>query len=55
MTAVITMEPDGKGGCKYTARAIHANEETRKKHEEMGFHEGWGTVLDQLVAHVKSM
>jgi uncharacterized protein YndB with AHSA1/START domain len=55
MTAIITMEPDGKGGCTYTARAIHADEATRKKHEEMGFHEGWGQTLDQLVALAKTL
>jgi len=31
---------------------IHGNEESRRKHEEMGFHEGWGKALDQLVAVV---
>jgi uncharacterized protein YndB with AHSA1/START domain len=55
MTAIITMEPDGNGGCKYMARAIHADEETRKKHEEMGFHEGWGQTLDQLVELAKTL
>ena len=29
--------------------ALHANEADREKHEQMGFHEGWGTALDQLV------
>jgi uncharacterized protein YndB with AHSA1/START domain len=42
-------------GTKYTAVAIHKDEEGRKKHEEMGFHDGWGTVLDQLVALAKTM
>jgi len=53
-TAVITMEPEGPG-TRYVARAIHGNPDDRKKHEEMGFHDGWGTVLDQLVQHVKGM
>ncbi|MDQ8731137.1 SRPBCC family protein [Bradyrhizobium sp. LHD-71] len=52
MTAVLTFEPSGKG-TRYVATAIHRDEDGRKKHEEMGFHEGWGTVLDQLVAYVK--
>ena len=51
MTAVISIEPHGNG-TKYTAIAIHADEETRKKHEEMGFHEGWATALDQLVEYM---
>ncbi|MBC8794125.1 MAG: polyketide cyclase, partial [Tagaea sp. CACIAM 22H2] len=41
-------------GTRYTAMAIHGDEETRKKHEEMGFHHGWATVLDQLVDHIKA-
>jgi len=35
---------------RYTAIARHATSEARKRHEEMGFHEGWGRALDQLVA-----
>ena len=30
-------------------------ETTRKSHEGMGFHEGWGKAFDQLVAHMKSI
>jgi uncharacterized protein YndB with AHSA1/START domain len=51
-TAIITLEPAGKG-TKYSALAMHRNPESRKRHEEMGFHEGWGKALDQLVALVK--
>jgi len=53
-TAVISMEPH-KSGTKYTVIALHGSEDGRKKHEEMGFHEGWGTTLDQLVAFVKTL
>ena len=53
-TAVIALEPQGKG-TKYTVIVIHKDEADRKKHEEMGFHDGWGTVLDQLVAHMKKV
>ena len=52
MTAIITLEAHGSG-TKYTAIALHGDEAGRKKHEEMGFHEGWGTCLDQLVAYIK--
>ena len=41
------------GGTHYTARALHADEESASEHAEMGFHDGWGTALDQLVATVK--
>jgi uncharacterized protein YndB with AHSA1/START domain len=53
-TAVITLEPHGTG-TKYTAIAIHRDEAGRAKHEQMGFHEGWGAALDQLVALVKTL
>lgn len=52
-TGVITIEAHGNGS-KYSALVIHQNEQDRKKHEEMGFHDGWGTALDQLVAYIKS-
>jgi uncharacterized protein YndB with AHSA1/START domain len=51
-TAVITIERHGTG-TKYTAVAIHGNEETRKRHEAMGFHDGWGKAFDQLLALVR--
>ena len=53
-TAIIQLEPSGRG-TKYTAIAIHRDEAGRDKHEAMGFHEGWGTALDQLVAYVKGL
>jgi uncharacterized protein YndB with AHSA1/START domain len=53
-TAVVLFEADGKGGTKYTATAIHRDEDGRKKHEAMGFHEGWGQVFDQMVEHIKA-
>jgi uncharacterized protein YndB with AHSA1/START domain len=52
-SAVITLEPHG-AGTKYTALAIHGDEEGRAAHERMGFHHGWGAALDQLVALMKS-
>jgi uncharacterized protein YndB with AHSA1/START domain len=51
-TAVLTLEPQGDG-TKYTALVMHREEEGRMKHEAMGFHDGWGTVLDQLVEYMK--
>jgi len=52
-TAVVSFEAHGTGS-KYSATVIHGNEEDRKKHEGMGFQEGWGKALDQLVAYMKS-
>lgn len=52
-TAVILLEAQGDR-TKYTAIAIHGDEASSMKHEEMGFPHGWGAALDQLVAMVKS-
>lgn len=54
-TAVVLLEPDGKGGTKYTAIALHRDEAGRKKHEAMGFHEGWGQVFEQMIEEIKAM
>ncbi len=53
-TAIIALEPAGTG-TKYTAHVMHADEAGRAAHERMGFHEGWGKALDQLVAHARTM
>jgi uncharacterized protein YndB with AHSA1/START domain len=53
-TAVLSFEPHGDGGCVYTATAIHSTREDAQSHDTMGFSVGWGLVLDQLVAYVKS-
>lgn len=49
-TAILTLADLGGGRTLYTARAVHGTEENRIKHEEMGFFDGWGTALNQLVA-----
>ncbi|AJD47198.1 hypothetical protein S7S_03880 [Isoalcanivorax pacificus W11-5] len=53
-TAIIELEDDGDGTL-YTAYALHKDAAGRQAHEEMGFTEGWGKALDQLVALVKSL
>ena len=40
---------------KYTAAVMHNDEMSRKKHEDMGVLDGWGTVLEQLVQYVTSV
>jgi uncharacterized protein YndB with AHSA1/START domain len=47
-TARIEIEPS-PDGTRYRAIAMHADEDTRKRHADMGFAEGWGAALDQLV------
>jgi len=49
MTAIITLQPQGSGTL-YTALVVHGDEDSRKAHEKMGFQEGWGKALEQLVA-----
>ena len=55
MTAIVEFADDGKGGTIYTATARHRSPEARQNHEDMGFYDGWGTALDQLVAYAKTM
>jgi uncharacterized protein YndB with AHSA1/START domain len=54
MTAGIEFRPEG-AGTHYVATVLHADRASRERHEEMGFHEGWGTVIDQLAAHVQGL
>ncbi len=49
-SARVELSPDGDGGTRYRAIAMHADEAGRTRHQEMGFSEGWGAALDQLVA-----
>jgi uncharacterized protein YndB with AHSA1/START domain len=54
MTVVLTFEDLG-GKTKYTARVLHWTVADREKHEQMGFHEGWGRRPDQLAELVASI
>ena len=51
----IVLEDAGDGTTRYTARARHWDEEARREHEAMGFHEGWGKAADQLEALARSI
>ncbi|WP_210527399.1 SRPBCC family protein [Rubellimicrobium arenae] len=46
-TATITLR-DHPDGTEYHVVARHPNEEIARRHEEMGFSQGWGTAADQL-------
>jgi uncharacterized protein YndB with AHSA1/START domain len=52
-TAILTLEDKGKG-TRYIAQAIHGNPENSKKHEEMGFFDGWGKVVDQMAEYIQT-
>lgn len=49
MVMILEFEDLGENRSRYTARVLHWTEADTKKHEAMGFHEGWGQCLDQLV------
>ena len=50
MTVILTFENADNGQTKYTARVLHWSVADREKHEQMGFHVGWGLCTDQLAA-----
>ncbi|MBN1372308.1 MAG: SRPBCC family protein [Anaerolineaceae bacterium] len=47
MTLILTFEDLG-GKTRYTARVLHWSVADRERHEQMGFHAGWGQCADQL-------
>src|SRR3546814_7664364 len=58
-TGIVTFE-DAKdekwdGKTRYTARALHWTAEDCEAHEQMGFHEAWGQVAEQLAALAKTL
>ncbi len=55
MTAIVILEDAEDGGTTYTAIARHRNSEARQTHENMGFYDGWGTVVTQLEEYVASL
>jgi len=48
MTMILTFDEAGDGRTKARYVVRHWTEEARKRHEEMGFYEGWGQCADQL-------
>jgi uncharacterized protein YndB with AHSA1/START domain len=52
MTAVITLA-DHPDGTDYAAHVMHKNNTDRNMHAEMGFYDGWGTVIGQLARLVE--
>ena len=53
ITGMLVLESVGNQ-TKYSAYVFHSDEAGQKKHAAMGFAEGWGAALDQLVAHCKA-
>ena len=54
ITAWFTMT-DEASGTRYTARCLHRDADECKKHEEMGFYDGWGTCMSQLEAFAQTL
>ncbi|WP_417523592.1 SRPBCC family protein [Marinovum sp.] len=55
MTAILDLAPLDDGGTRYTATARHRSAEKAKAHKEMGFYDGWGIVVDQLVDYAQGL
>ena len=55
MTAIVTFADAGNGKTAYRAVALHKDASDREKHEQMGFHDGWGTVAGQLEEFAKTL
>lgn len=55
MVSIVTFEDLGGGKTRYRAVARHWKAEDLKTHEKMGFHEGWGICLEQLVELAKTL
>ena len=47
-TGIVSLEALANG-TRYTATAVHGDPESCQRHAAMGFHEGWGKALDQLL------
>jgi uncharacterized protein YndB with AHSA1/START domain len=52
MTAIITLQ-DHPMGTDYAAVVMHKSRADRNMHAEIGFYDGWGTVIAQLATLVE--
>jgi len=53
-TSVLTLKERG-GKTHYSVNVLHKDEAGRRRHEEMGFHDGWNMCLDQLIDVVSQL
>jgi uncharacterized protein YndB with AHSA1/START domain len=53
-TSILTLRERG-GKAHYSIVVLHKDVAGRRRHEEMGFHEGWNTCLDQLIDVVRRL
>ncbi len=54
LTAIITFAAEGQG-TRYAARVLHKNAADSRKHDEMGFQDGWGTAINQLSTFIERL
>jgi uncharacterized protein YndB with AHSA1/START domain len=54
MTTIIEMSDEG-GKTRYVIRALHWTEEARRRHQEMGFREGWEQTASQLAGLARTL
>jgi uncharacterized protein YndB with AHSA1/START domain len=52
MTAIVTLQ-DHPDGTDYRAHVMHKSNADRNMHDELGFYDGWGTVIGQLARLVE--
>lgn len=55
VVAIVTFGDGGPGKTDYRAVVRHWSVADTERHREMGFHEGWGAVTDQLEALAKTL
>lgn len=53
-TAIFSFDAEGKG-TRYSAHVMHPDEDGRKRHEDMGFQEGWAICMAQLAEFTASL
>jgi uncharacterized protein YndB with AHSA1/START domain len=53
--ATVTLDDQGGGRTKVTARVHHKSVAERENHERMGFFDGWGQTLERLAAHTAGL
>lgn len=55
MTAILILADGEGGGTTYTAIARHRSAEKADMHKNMGFYDGWGTVVTQLEDYARGL
>lgn len=54
MTGVFLLADEGSG-TRYTARCLHRDDADCRKHEELGFFDGWNATIGQLEAFARAL